>query len=259
MENELNQNKTCCRSGGRVAIMIVGFILLAGIAAISILRDRIVNYPQYQVSVVGQGKITYTPDIANITIGVQVDKAPKAQDALKQMTDKSNKVIAAIKADGIADADIQTQNYSLNPQIDYTNGVASTTGYNANEQVLVKVRDIKTSADKLNKVIADASAAGANQILGISFDTADIEGLKQQARIMAIKDAQKKAVDLAAAANVKLGDIVGWWENVISTPTYKSDAYGMGAGVMASAPVTPNIQTGSQEVIIEMNLSYKLK
>jgi len=253
-------SKTCCRGRGKTAAMIIGFILLAGIAAISILRDRIVNYPQYQVSVVGQGKITYTPDIANITIGVQVDKALKAQDALKQMTDKANKVIAAIKADGIADADIQTQNYSLNPQVDYTSGVASTTGYNANEQVLVKVRDIKTSVDKLNKVIADASAAGANQILGISFDVADIEGLKQQARILAIKDAQRKAVDLAGAANVKLGDIVGWWENVVSAPMAKSDAYGMGGGMMTNAaPVTPNIQTGSQDVIIEMNLSYRLK
>ncbi len=241
---------------------IVAMILVTGIVVVSIVRDRIVNVPQNQVTVVGQGKISYQPDIANVTLGVQIDKVAKAEDALNQLNDKSTKIVTAIKALGISDADIQTQNYSLSAQYDYVNNVSSVSGYNANEQLVVKVRDIVNKTDLISKVIAEASKAGANQVNGISFTVSNLEDLKQQARVMAIADAKVKANSMASAAGVGLGDIVGWWENFVQGPGSSGTGSGVAdgkGGAGGSGSVLPTVPTGSQEIIMEMNLSYKVK
>jgi uncharacterized protein YggE len=164
---------------------------------------------------------------------------------------------------GVAPEDIQTQNYSLYPEYDYNNGITSSTptGYSANQQIIVKVKDVDKQPDKVSRVIAEASKAGANQVLGVSFDVSNLEDLKQQARLKAIADAQDKAGKLATAAKVRLGDVIGWWDNVVQVPGLQTQYYdkggvggaGMGNGTIA---VLPN---GSQEVIMEVNLNYQVK
>lgn len=250
--------------GGKIAIMIIAIIALAAIVCVSLIRDRIVNPPQWQVSITGQGKVAYQPDIANITLGVQIDKVAKAEDALSQLNDKTNKIVAAIKGLGIADSDIQTQNYSLYPQYDYVNNVSSLAGYNANQQLLIKVRNIKDDSAKLSKVIAEATKAGSNQVIGVTFDVFNLEELKQQARVQAISDARKKASSLAKMAGVRLARIVGWWENVVQAPGINNGVYyggsdKGGAGMGAGGAATPSLPTGSQEVIIEISVNYQIK
>jgi hypothetical protein len=252
--------------GGKIAALIILIVAIAGICIVSIIRDRIVNYPQWTVSVTGQGKIAYSPDVAKVTLGVQIDKVAKAEDALSQLNSKIAKVVAAIKAAGIAEADITTQNYSLYTQYDYVNDInkgstSVVSGYNANEQVLVKITDVINNKERLNKVIAEASQAGANQVLGIYFEPSNLEDLKQQARVKAMADARGKAQSLAGAAGVRLKKVVGWWENVVQAPGINTPYYdgkgGMGGG--AGTMVSPTIPTGSQEIIIEESINYQLK
>ncbi|MFA6593833.1 MAG: SIMPL domain-containing protein [Candidatus Buchananbacteria bacterium] len=246
---------------GKIAVYIVLILALSAVAIISIVRDRIVNYPQNSVSVTGQGKVTYQPDIAIITLGVQIDKVAKPDEALNQLNDKITKIVAAIKALGIATEDIVTQSYSLYPQYDYVNNVSSLSGYSANQQITVKARDIKVSPDKTSKVIAEASKAGANQVLGISFDVSNLDDLKQQARVEALGDANNKAIKMASAAEVKLGEITGWWENYLQGPGQSQNYYGGSdkGGLGGGGSVSATIPTGSYEIVMEMNVNYKLK
>lgn len=247
-------------SGGKTAIAIILILVLGSIAAVSILRDRIVNYPQYQVSVIGQGKVSYQPDIATITLGVQIDKVAKADEALSQLNTRITSIVAAVKAQGIAPEDIVTQNYSLYPQYDYKDNITTVSGYNANQQISIKVRDLKNNPDKISQVLVEASKAGINQVLGINFDVSNLEDLKQEARLKAMNDAKIKAVDMAGAAGIKLGDIVGWWENVVQAPGTQVTAYDSGKGGAGGASYVPStIPSGNQEIIIEMNVSYRLK
>jgi len=256
----MDKNQTCCGHGtAKVILIIIGMVLLAGIVVVAILRDRIVNQPQYQVSVVGQGKISYQPDVANITVGIQIDKIAKADEALKQLNDKMNGVVNALKAAGIKDEDLKTQNYSLLPQYDYIDSVSTSSGYSANEQLVVKVSNIKTNPGLVGKVVEAASRAGANQIIGISYDVANLEELKQQARIKAISDAKTKAGVLARAASVRLGDIVGWWENVIQAPGVNPAYYDSAKSGMGGGAVAPSLPNGNQDIIIEISVSYRIK
>jgi len=245
----------------KAAIGIILILAITAVAIVSIIRDRIVNYPQNQVSVAGQGKVAYQPDIATINLGVQIDKAAKADEALNQLNSRIKNIVAAVKGQGVAPEDIITQNYSLYPQYDYANNVSTQTGFNANQQIIVKVRDIKNNPDRVSQLIAEATKAGINQVLGISFDVSNLDELKQQARLKALADANSKAAGMASAAGVRLGDIVGWWENYVQGPgilSYGSDKGGMGgaSGAISAAPTVP---AGSMEVIVEINLNYKLK
>lgn len=242
----------------KTILYLLGIVLLTSIVIVAILRDRIVNVPQWQVNVTGQGKVTYQPDTAEVTIGVQVDRANSAELAMKQLSDKMDKIITAVKAADVPAEDITTQNFSLYPQYDYRDGVQTSGGYSANQQVVVKVKEIDNSKEKLGKVVGEATKAGANQIMGISFTTSNIEYLKQQARIEAIKDARGKAGSLANAAGVRLGKVVGWWENVVQAPGpqyYSEKAYGMGGGGGSS----PTVPAGDQEIVVEVTVNYKVK
>lgn len=132
------------------------------------------------ITVVGTGKVTLKPDLATIVVGVQA-QATTAAKAQSQASAATAKIIAAVKGQGVADADITSQWISLQPQYDYSaNGAAPprVTGYQANQSLAVKVRQI----DKAGPVIDAAVGAGANQVGGISFSVADPTGATAQAR-----------------------------------------------------------------------------
>jgi uncharacterized protein YggE len=242
----------------RVAIIILAMLLLAGIITAAILRDRIVNQQFRSVTVTGQGKVTYKPDIALVTLGVQIDKIAKPEDTLNQLNTKVASIIKAVKTLGIADENIQTQNYSLYPQYDYKDNISVVSGYNANQQLVIKIINYDKNPGKLNAVIAAASKAGANQVNNLSFDASNMNDLKQQARVLAIADAKSKSTTLASTAGVRLEDIIGWDENVISPVPAAYYDYGKGGAGVAQT-VSPSISAGDNEVLIEIGVTYNIK
>ncbi len=235
-------------------LKLVALLLLAGIVVVSIIRDRIVSNQQWTVQVPGEGRIAYTPDVAKVTLGVQVDRVANAEQAMKELNDKIANIIKTVKDQGIADSEIQTENYNLNPITDYINGRPVTSGYSANEQLLVTIKDIADNA-RVGKIISAATGAGANQVNNISFELSNMNQVKQEARIKAILDAKTKAQDLSQKTGVKFGKIVGWWEN---TPVAMYDAkggIGMGGGVSPEA----SVPSGSYEYVVEVNINYLVK
>jgi len=256
-----NENNCCSWRSPKVILALIGMLLLAGIIIVSIIRDRIVNQNQWQVSVVGQGKVKYQPDIAIINLGVQIDRTNSAESALNQLNAKMDAVLKTVKDLGIPAEDIQTQNFTVFSQYDYLDGKTILAGYNANQQVIVKVRNLDQNSDLVSSIIVKSSEAGANQVNGVSFDVANLEDLKNQAKVMAIQDAKNKAGNLASAAGVRLKKVVGWWENIIQAPgvtTYYYDGKGAG-GAIGSGGSGGSVPSGLQEIIIEVNLNYQVK
>ncbi len=265
----MKDEKKCCEEKGcacschdhkrRGAVKIIGLILLAAIVICAILRDRIVNQQFKSVTITGQGKVTYTPDLAILNLGVQIDKVAKPEDALNQLNTKVSNIIAAVTAVGIAPADIQTQNYSLYPQYDYKDNISTVSGYNANEQLVIKVSGYDKDQNRLSQVIAAASKAGANQVNSLSFDASNMNDLKQEARVKAIADAKAKSTALADSAGIRLKDITGWYENTVNPITMYSTAdYGKG-GLGGGGAVAPQTPAGDREVVIEIGVTYNIK
>jgi uncharacterized protein YggE len=256
MDQIVEAKKYFC-SPQRYILLIVGMVLLTTIIVVAILRDRIVNKQYWQVSVSGRGSVIYQPDEANITMGVQIDKVAKADQALTQLNEKINSVIKAIEQVGVPKENIKTQNYSLTPQYDWIENVQTSGGFTATQLLVVKVMNLSENNDLVSQVIDVASKAGVNQIQGVSFDTSKLEDLKQQARLKAIANAKSQANSIAGSLEVRLGKVIGWWENSVSVPgTSYYEEMGAGYGGGGGAPVVPG---GSQEIIMEVSINYEVK
>jgi len=197
------------------------------------------------VTVTGEATVAVAPDAAVIRIGVtsQDKTAREASEAnAKQMT----AVLAAIKDTGIADRDVQTSRLSLQPQYEPNkSGTARLTGFQATNQVTVRIRDI----DKLPVFLDRAIAAGANEMSGIEFVISEQSKLLDRARDDAIADARRKAELYAQAAGSKLGPVVSITEEGSATPPRPMQAMRAGA-----VPIAP----GEQTLRATVTVSYEL-
>lgn len=198
------------------------------------------------VTVTGEATVAVAPDTAMIRIGVtSQDKTAREAGEVnaKQMT----AVLAAIKDAGIADRDIQTSRLSLQPQYDPNkSGTARLTGFQATNQVTVRIREI----DKLPGVLDRAIGAGANEMSGIEFVVSEQSKLLDQARDDAIADARRKAELYAKAAGAKLGRVVSITEEGSSPPPPRP----MQAMRAGAVPVAP----GEQTLRAVVTVSYEL-
>jgi uncharacterized protein len=244
-------------------LIFLSVILLFAVIIVAILKDRIVDKNLDVTTITGQGEISYNPDIAVITVGVEVDRAFKAEEALNKLNDSVDKVVSSIKSLGIPEGDIQTKSYSLLPHYDYQGaggGVSVPSGYDANQQIAIKVKDIDSNPGLISNVIESASRTGANQIIGVSFNVSNLEELKQKARLEAINDAKLKSASLAKAAGIeKLGKVTGWYENVLKSPDLQNSGYGAGGASDNSGISVPQIPAGTDEIIIEVGLNFRVK
>lgn len=205
----------------------------------------------HTIVVTGEGKVTASPDTASVSLGVVSQKATQ-EETLTDATTKMNTLVARVKALGISDTDMKTQQYTVYPRYDYPNGRQVASGYEAQQQLVVTVRN-KT---QLPEVLRVASEAGANQISSLSQVIDDPEPLREQARAKAVANAKTKAAVLARTVGVRLGGIVSFSENAGEAPLpplyYAKDMGGSGG-----AP-TPSIEGGSQDVVSQVTLTYEI-
>jgi len=212
---------------------------------------------QFTISVQGRGEVMSVPDIATLDFGVQTGRQKTADAAMQILTEKMTKVMEALKTVGIEEKDIRTQYLSLNPSYDWNEGRRIDEGFEANQSLIVKVRDLK----KISEVLDAAIKSGANQAGSVNFTIDDPENLRAEARAKAIANAKQKAETLAADLGVSLGRMQGFWEDQgYNEPMYARtvmmDAEGMGGG---GAPKAPPLPAGEQEVVVTVNLTYKLR
>ncbi|MEO0883165.1 MAG: SIMPL domain-containing protein, partial [Pseudomonadota bacterium] len=98
--------------------------------------------PETTLSLSARGVVDRAPDLAYITVGVETE-AKTAAEALSENAERMNGVFAALEDAGIADSDIQTSNFSVSPNYDYSrDGPARLIGYRASNQVRAKVTDL---------------------------------------------------------------------------------------------------------------------
>jgi uncharacterized protein YggE len=156
------------------------------------------------LSISAQAEARRVPDVATLSAGV-VTQAADANAAMRANATQMDKVMAAIKAAGIAERDIRTSGISLNPQYKYVENQSPTiTGYQASNTVDLKVRDVA----RLGKVLDALVASGANQVNGPNFEIDQPEPVYDQARRDALQKAQARAEMYAKALGLKVRRIV---------------------------------------------------
>lgn len=223
-------------------ILLFAYTKLAGPILFNINSVTTSKTDSFQVT--GEGKATLKPDSATIRVGV-VAKGQTAKAAQDQMNENINKVIEAIKALGIPESDIKTQNYNVNPVYDYSEG-QKITNYSANTNITIKVKNV----DLVNKIIDAATSNGANVVGGAEFENLDKTQAENEARSKAITDAKNKAQNIAKTAGFSLGRLIGYQEGFVGEPRPLT---------MLAADSKTQIEPGTNEVTVTVTLSYEVR
>ena len=188
-----------------------------------------------EINTVGRGVVIVTPDIGTISLGVDVAN-PSLSVAWEDAKARMKSVVEALVAAGVPETDVRTTSITLESRTDRDSNI---TWHRVRNVVSVRSADVAGVG-----ALADgALAAGAIQVLNISFGLADRSGPMDRARSLALENARGKAEQLAARAGVELRRPV----SIGSSDTDGARPLRVGAGPLLSRHGTP-ILPGSQEV-----------
>jgi uncharacterized protein YggE len=209
-----------------------------------------------QIYVQGEGVVQVEPDRAHINLGVTTE-APSAEEAQIKNANNMRNILAALGELGIKDDAIETSYFNVYPVYRYDQERGNQlTGYRVSNTVSVTL-------DKLSMVgeaIDSAIKAGATNVDSVNFTLADEKPWLNEAMVLAVENARKKAELLASAAGVKLGPVM-----IIRDPSTQFQPYSMGKEMrmmaMAAAgdasSVTP-IAPGKLEIRAVVEMVYAL-
>ncbi len=199
----------------------------------------------------GHGEVRAAPDFASLSLGV-FKNAMTANEALAANTVAMQTLMAALKAAGIADKDMQTSNFSVNPRYDYKpdGSPPLANGFDVSNSLTVTVRKL----DNLGAILDASVNAGANQINGIAFGVNDSTTVMDSARNDAVTDAKRKAELYAKASGVKLGDVI----NINEGGSYQPQPMVMAQAMKERSADVP-IAQGEQVLAVDVSITWEIK
>jgi uncharacterized protein len=197
------------------------------------------------VAVTGNGTVRVAPNRAEWSFGVQT-QGQSAREALQKNAAVMQKVIAAVKAAGVASEDLQTEQVSVYPQMN--DDGTEIVSYTATNSVGAVVREV----GKTGAIVDAATEAGANQVSGPSLAVADAEGSYEAALGKAYDQARSKAEALAAAAGAQLGRVLSMSEGGGPQPVP------LGAAAKADAGSATPIEPGQTDITASVSVTFAL-
>ncbi len=188
-------------------------------AALSVSGALADETPQNAVAVQGEAEIQLPPDYAELELGV-VTQGPVVGDALNDNNARMSRVVQAIEALGIAERDIRTSDFAIQPKYEKLpqgeydiEDFRSIVGYAVANKVTVTVRNLPLVA----RIIDESVKAGANASSRVSFEVDHLTAHLDDARRQAVESAHHKAEVLSEAAQVKLGRAISITDNQADT------------------------------------------
>jgi uncharacterized protein YggE len=205
------------------------------------------------ISLSGHGEVRQAPDTAYVITGV-LSQGVTAGEALAANTKAMNALFAALKEEGIADKDVQTSNFMVQPRYNFQeNKAPELVGYDVSNTVTVKIRKLGDLGLLLDKLVQ----AGSNQINGIGFEISEPTAALDEARKLATADATRKAKIYAEAMGVALGPVMSISEGVNYQPPMPM---ARGKVMMADAAAAPvPVAAGEQSLSIDVNITWEIR
>ena len=209
---------------------------------------------QVGIWVTGQGSIALEPDLALVNIGVEA-QARTVAEARDQAATAMAAIVAAVKAHGLTDADIQTRSFNIWPRYDYIERTQVLAGYTVSNTASIKIRDL----DDVGPIIDDVANAGgdATRINGISFTVEDPEPFMQDLRAAAVGDALAKAQHFADLTGVSLGSLIFIAEAGGRSPVVQD--FGARGIALEAAAAPTSISGGELELTLSVQAAFGIR
>ena len=197
-----------------------------------------------RITVTGTGNVTGTPNQLVLAMGVQVNGS-SVGSALANANDAVNRVTAALRAGGVAAADIQTSGLSIWPN--YPNNSQTPNGYSVSESLTATLNSLAAAGTQIDAAVH--AGGDATTVSGISLNLTDTSALLAQARARAVADATAKAAQYAKALGQPLGPVVSITDQA-STQPFPVYAAESSAAAKASVPISPGTQQLSVSITV---------
>lgn len=210
--------------------------------------------PPDEIAVSGRGEVSVSPDTAILRLGAEA-RRPTLEEATRDVAARMSAVLERVKALGVADKDIRTSRYAVEPvpppppRVPEAADPARIAGYRVSNVVQLRLRDVTAAA----RVVDAAVAAGANVVLGVTFTLDDFRGAEAAARARAVAAAQATAAQLARAAGVALGRVLSITETAPISPLTERAA--IGRATVAAGP----IEAGELQVSVTVDVRYAIE
>lgn len=197
----------------------------------------------------GEGRIFVTPDIAILSVGGTV-QAATAGEAQAKVAEIIKKVLDAAKAAGIADNDVETSSYNIQPNYVYADGRAPTiSGYQAQQLVTLTLRDVTKAGSTLDALVRDTGATNAT----VAFSLDDPKEAQAEARKLAVENARAKAQSMASAAGISLGRVLSLGDQSVGLPFKGAErALQVADGAATQIPV------GDLEIAVQVQMQFEI-
>jgi uncharacterized protein YggE len=203
------------------------------------------------LSVEGSGSVFVTPDVADLSVSVE-RSAVSSRRALSAANRGTDAVVRAIRAVGVRESDIQTQDVSVSSRIVRVgSGRRRERLWTGSESLAIHVTNIKI----VGSVIDGATRAGANAVNGPTFSFSNPSAGKLVATRAAIADARRRADDAAAAMGYQVTGV----QLVQLDPQSQVVPVASGAPSASAGPGTPTtVHPGTQEVDARVEIVYTI-
>lgn len=245
-----------------VRAMIAATVLATGVAPMMAFgQTGMDGENQRTIRVSGMGQATAVPDLATVEFAVETTGAT-AQEAGQTNADAMQRVIAALRAAGVGEADIRTSGYGIYPEYETPSRQMPEAdplrirGYRATNQVSVKTTDL----DGIGRLIDVGLQAGANRMHGVRFELRNSAAAEAAALEDAVGKARAAAETMARALGVRLGAVLdASTSSQPPQPMYRMAAQDMSREVMQmAAPPTP-IEVGEQTIHAVASLVFAIE
>jgi uncharacterized protein YggE len=244
-------------------LAIIGLVLVLAVAGlvgcapgtdVGEITQLNLSSQQQGIWVNGQGEVSAAPDIATIRLGIEAE-ADSVAEAQEDATTAMNDVLAALSDNGIADKDIQVQQYNIRriTNWDRVKEEEIVIGYRITHMVTAKIRDIDNAGGIIDAVVK--AGGDFTRVDSINFSIDDPSDYYEEAREKAMEDAREKAEQLAGLAGVSLGKATYISESNYAAPVYYRDAsYEMEEAVSGTS-ITP----GELDISINIQVAYAIR
>ncbi len=206
------------------------------------------------LTLTAESRVVAAPDIAEVGAGV-VTEAASAEAALAENARRMDRVVAALRAQGIGDRDIQTSGLLVQPQFRYEpNREPVLAGFQARNQLRIVLRDPRRAGRVIDALVKE----GANQIDGPAFRIDNPDPLLDRARQEAVRKARARADLYAAAAGLRVARITMIREGHDARPLPPPMPVPRVAMQAEAAPNSP-VMPGELELVATVTMEFALE
>lgn len=230
--------------------------VLVGIVIAGVIFGVVYLYQQMAggalVTVTGNSEMTVAPDQAIVYLSIQT-KDISAEVAKNENARIYDDVLTALIKAGVEMKDIETENYNIYPEYNWSSGYQQIIGYTVSNNMKITMNDFRN----VGKII-DASVDNGALVSYINFELSNAKNNEYKAAILAnaTADAKNKATAIASGLGKRVGSIVS-----ITTSDYNYYPYPLYRSESSSGSVkdvATNIQPQNLDISASVTVVYKI-